>query len=204
VRLLARLAAARGRETPTLEWLIVGLGNPGPRYAGTRHNLGREAVEALAARHGAALDQAKFNARFGRGRIGAVPVALATPLTYMNESGRAVAPLARFFRVPPERLLVAFDDLDLPLGTLRLRAEGGAGGHNGMADVLRALGTTGVPRLRLGIGRPPAGWDPADYVLSRFAAGERAEADALAQAAADAAERVVAQGLEAAMNAVNR
>jgi PTH1 family peptidyl-tRNA hydrolase len=187
-----------------MDWLVVGLGNPGPRYAGTRHNLGRVAVERLAARHGTALDTVKHQSRFGTARLDDSRVCLVVPTTYMNESGRPVAALARFYRVPPERLLLVYDDLDLPLGTLRLRPEGGAGGHNGVSDVIRQLGTSAFPRLRLGIGRPPPGWDGADYVLATFRPAERPEADETAERAADAIERVLADGLDAAMNAVNQ
>lgn len=190
-------------EQAPLDWLVVGLGNPGPRYADTRHNLGRVAVEALARQLGTALAQTKFNARFGLAKIGPARVVLAYPLTFMNESGRAVAPLARFFKVPPARLLVVTDDLDLPLGRLRLRAEGGAGGHNGLSSVIQALGTTRFPRLRLGIGRPPAGWDPADYVLAGFGPEERIEAERAVERACAAVESVGRDGLDAAMSAHN-
>jgi len=186
-----------------MDWLVVGLGNPGPRYEGTRHNIGREVVLKLAERHGVTLGTVKFNARFALPRWGDRRVCLATPLTYMNESGRAVAPLARFYQVPPARILVVYDDLDLPLGRLRLRAEGGAGGHNGMASLIGSLGTPAFPRLRVGIGRPPAGWDPADHVLARFTAAEREEMDVTVVEATDAVERVVREGVAAAMNAVN-
>jgi PTH1 family peptidyl-tRNA hydrolase len=202
VRALGRLR--QRPPTSTAAWLVVGLGNPGPRYEATRHNLGRVAVERAAQRHGVALSTARFGARFGLGRVGDERIAFATPTTYMNESGRAVAALARFYQVPPGRVLVVYDDLDLPLGALRLRPEGGAGGHNGVADVIRALGGAAFPRLRLGIGRPPPGWDAADYVLARFAEHERAAADETALAAADAVDAVLGSGLEAAMNTVNR
>jgi PTH1 family peptidyl-tRNA hydrolase len=204
VSLWTRLGRRREPEPPGgLAWLVVGLGNPGPRYDGTRHNIGRDAVEILARRHGLRLGETRAKARFGTGRLAGERVALATPLTYMNLSGDAVAPLARFFKVPPDRLLVVIDDLDLPLGSLRIRPAGGSGGHNGLASVLARLGTAEVPRLRLGIGRPPSGWEAADYVLTRFSSAERAEADALAERGADAIESVVADGLAAAMNRWN-
>jgi PTH1 family peptidyl-tRNA hydrolase len=196
----------RSRAEPDgagLAWLIVGLGNPGPRYAGTRHNIGRDAVEGLGRRHGVALSTSRFNARYGLGRIGEARVGLAEPLTFMNLSGQAVAPLARFFKVAPAAILLLCDDMDLPLGTLRLRPGGGSGGHNGVASVCASLGTRDIPRLRLGVGRPPPGWDAADYVLARFGAAERDTAIVMAERAADAAEAVVHDGLEAAMNQFN-
>jgi PTH1 family peptidyl-tRNA hydrolase len=191
-------------QTSSVAWLVVGLGNPGPRYAGTRHNIGRDAVDALASRHGIRLGSTKFNARFGHGDVAGAPLCLAEPLTYMNLSGQAVAPLARFFKVPAERVLLVFDDMDLPLGALRLRPDGGSGGHNGVASVIASLGTPTEPRVRLGIGRPAAGWDAADYVLARFDATERAAAEELVGRAADAVEAIIADGLDAAMNQFNR
>lgn len=186
-----------------MEWLIVGLGNPGERYAHTRHNIGRDAVEALADRLGVRIDAVRGAARHASASIGGHRVGLVVPTTYMNESGRGVGPIARFFQVPPERVLVVYDEMDLPLGRVRLRAEGGNGGHNGMRSVSSALGGQAFPRLRLGIGRPPEGWDPADYVLSRFTANERDEAAWLVDRAVAVIEDVVKGGLEAAMNRHN-
>jgi len=193
-----------GADRGALVWLVVGLGNPGPRYAGSRHNIGREVVEALASRHHLRLDRTKFNARYGCGPVAGRRVGLAAPLTYMNVSGQAVAPLARFFKVPPEQLLLVYDDLDLPLGSLRLRRGGGSGGHNGVASVAGSLGTAEIPRLRVGIGRPPPGWDAADYVLAGFTPDELATVAATLPPAVDAIEAVLRDGLDAAMNAVNR
>jgi PTH1 family peptidyl-tRNA hydrolase len=192
-----------GAEAPSLAWLVVGLGNPGARYAGSRHNIGRDAVTALAARHGIGLGSSRHQARYGLGQLGGAKVGLAEPLTYMNLSGQAVAPLARFFKVPPERVLLVYDELDLPLGSLRLRPGGGSGGHNGVASVIGLLGTREVPRLRLGIGRPPPGWEGADFVLARFTDDEAPVAAELVQRAGDVVEDLVARGLEAAMNRWN-
>jgi PTH1 family peptidyl-tRNA hydrolase len=206
MKLSAWLAERRSSGTGTsqaMDWLVVGLGNPGPRYADTRHNAGRMVVAELARRHAVELGSVKFNARFGSVRIGDVRVMLAMPLCYMNESGQAVAPLARFYQIPPERILAVYDDLDLPLGRLRLRADGGAGGHNGVSSLIRSLGTPTFPRLRLGIDRPPAGWDGADYVLGRFTKDERELIDSRLPDAADAIERTVREGVLAAMNVVN-
>jgi len=187
-----------------VDWLVVGLGNPGPRYADTRHNAGRMVTAHLARRHGVELDSVKFNVRFGKLRLEGATALLATPLTYMNESGQAVAPLARFYQVPVERILAVYDDLDLPPGRLRLRSEGGAGGHNGVASLIRSLGGQGFPRLRVGIGRPPAGWEGVDYVLGRFTDAERALIEGCLPEAADAIERTLREGITAAMNAYNR
>lgn len=186
-----------------MDWLIVGLGNPGGRYAGTRHNIGRDAVEALSQRSGVAIDQLKHQARFGVGRLDAARVCLVLPMTYMNLSGQAVAPIARFYQVPPERVLAVYDDIDLPLGRLRLRAEGGHGGHNGMRSLIELLGTDRFPRLRLGVGRPPAGWDTADHVLARFAPEEAPAAAALIDDAVATLRDVVGRGVLAAMNQAN-
>ena len=187
-----------------MDWLIVGLGNPGPRYADTRHNIGKHVVAQLAERSGIALDQAKFDARFGSGRIAGQRVCLATTLKYMNESGLAIAPLAGFYKVSPARVLAVYDEMDLPLGQLRLRAGGGAGGHNGVRSLIRQLGTEDFPRLRISVGRPPLGWAGADFVLSRFEAAEQAVVEALVVAALEVLQDLLREGLEPAMNQHNR
>ncbi len=186
-----------------IDRLIVGLGNPSPRFEGTRHNLGREAVELLADRWAVALDGIRSNARYTVVSRRDQRICLAVPIIYMNESGRAVAPLLRFFKLPLDRLIVAVDDLDLPLGSLRLRKTGGTGGHKGLASISRALGTESYARLRIGIGRPPPDWDPTDYVLAAFDADDRALADAAVQRAADALEAAIDRGLDYVMNAYN-
>jgi PTH1 family peptidyl-tRNA hydrolase len=191
------------RRFPPIAWLAIGLGNPGSEYAGTRHSVGHEVVRALASRWECALDQVQHRTRFGYHRIGSDRVCLAVSLTYMNDSGQAVGPLCRAFGLPPDQLLVIADDLDLPLGTLRLRCSGGSGGHRGLASVIRALGTDSFARLRVGIGRPPPGRDPAEYVLAPFGRSERLEADQVVQLAASAVETTLRDGLDAAMNAYN-
>lgn len=184
--------------------LIVGLGNPGRRYAGTRHNVGADVVRRLARSAGIAIDEDAGFARVGRGRLGGARVLLAIPQTYVNVSGVAVHDLARRHRVPPQEILVAVDDLDLPLGRIRLRAQGSAGGHNGLQSIIEALGTTGFPRLRVGVGRPPEGVDPAEHVLTRFTADERTVLDAVLDRAAAALEVAVREGIEPAMSRFNR
>jgi PTH1 family peptidyl-tRNA hydrolase len=186
-----------------IDWIVVGLGNPGPRYEGTRHSIGRVVVRLVAERTDARFDNSRFNALFGLGQIGESRLCVALPLRYMNESGAAVGPLARFYKVAPSRVLVIYDDLDLPLGKVRIRAGGGSGGNRGALSVARALGTDGFPRVRVGIGRPPEGWDAADYVLAPFPAADRPIIDAAADTAASAAVLVVTHGVEAAMNMTN-
>lgn len=146
--------------------LIVGLGNPGKKYARNRHNIGFQCVDHLAKLHGFTFRK-RFNAELGEGQIAGQKVILAKPLTFMNQSGRAVAAISRWYRIPPQRILVICDDLDLPLAKMRLRPNGSSGGHNGLKSVIAELGTQDFPRLRIGIGRPAQG-DPIDYVLNDF------------------------------------
>jgi PTH1 family peptidyl-tRNA hydrolase len=185
--------------------LIVGLGNPGPRYARTRHNAGFRVLDAVAARVRAGPPESRFAGRFVECSLAGEPVGLLAPETWMNRSGEAVAQALAALPVadPAADLLVVVDDADLPLGRLRLRARGSSGGHNGLADVLERLATDAVPRLRFGIGRPEAPRDTVDWVLEPFAAAEEA---LLAQAlprAADAVACFVAEGIAPAMNRFN-
>jgi PTH1 family peptidyl-tRNA hydrolase len=181
---------------------IVGLGNPGRRYRGTRHNVGGDVVDRVAAKLGVRLADDGF-ARTARAHFGRAAVLLAVPETYMNVSGHAVADLSRRRRVRPENVLIIYDDLDLPLGRLRLKPGNGAGGHNGVRSIIEELGTKDFPRLRVGIGRPPAGVAPETFVLERFTPEERTVIDEAVERAANAALAVVSDGLEAAMNRVN-
>ncbi len=182
--------------------LIVGLGNPGRRYRGTRHNLGHEVVQILAARLGVRLDEDGWS-RIARARVDGTTIVLAIPDTYMNVSGQAVKDLLRRRRRRPGDLLVVHDDLDLPLGHIRLRPGNGAGGHNGIRSIIAELGTGMFPRLRIGVGRPPAGADPAEFVLERPAPDERPVLDGMVARAADAVLTTAAEGLPAAMNRYN-
>lgn len=183
--------------------LIVGLGNPGRRYRGTRHNVGWDVIARLAGRAGIRVNEDEGFAEVGRGTIGTSRVLLARPYTYMNVSGEAVRDLRRRHRLRPEDILIIVDDIDLPLSRLRLRAGGSAGGHNGLKSIIDALGTTEFPRLRVGIGRPPRGVDPADFVLTRFTTEEQPMAHEALERAADAVETAVTEGLPAAMNRFN-
>jgi PTH1 family peptidyl-tRNA hydrolase len=183
--------------------LIVGLGNPGREYASNRHNIGFLTADRWAATHMISFNKVQHHAIIAPGRVDHRRVIAAKPQTYMNESGRAVGALLRFYKVPVERLLVIFDDLDLPLGTIRLRAEGGAGGHNGMRSIIQHLGGNQFARLRIGIGRPPGRMDPAAFVLQDFSHAETAELDGLLDRAVHAIDVFTKEGITTAMNQFN-
>lgn len=183
--------------------LIVGLGNPGLAYRHNRHNVGFMVADALANKLEIPLKRVKFKAQIGNGKLEDIPIIIAKPLTFMNKSGEAVAPLVRYFKVPLERLLVIHDDMDLPLGTLRMRPSGGSAGHNGMLSIFDKLGTNAIPRLRVGIGRPPGRMDPADYVLQDFPKSEEELLSMVIAQACEAALAFITNGLEKAMNTYN-
>jgi PTH1 family peptidyl-tRNA hydrolase len=184
--------------------LVVGLGNPGPQYAKTRHNVGFMVADLLAARIGAAFKvHKKSGAEIATGRLGHKPVVLAKPRTYMNESGRQVGPLAKFYSVSPADVIVIHDELDIDFGQIRLKLGGGEGGHNGLRSVANALGSKDFQRVRIGIGRPPGRKDPAAYVLESFSVAERPEVPTLCEMAADACELLIESGLESAQNQVH-
>ncbi len=193
----------RPRSVGPVEWLVVGLGNPNRKYAGNRHNAGFHVVDRLAAVAELHFDERRSRAHLARGRIEGIPVALVKPQTYMNLSGEAVSAVARFFKVPSERVLVIFDDLDLPLGVLRLRLGGGSGGHHGMANIIVHLNTRDFPRLRIGIGRPPGKMPPEAYVLQDFTSDEKPIVDQVYQRAIEAIHVVLRDGFETAMNQFN-
>jgi PTH1 family peptidyl-tRNA hydrolase len=184
--------------------LIVGLGNPGREYARHRHNIGFQCVERYASERGLRFGRVESGALVAAGLVAGRRVILAKPQRFMNLSGRPVAALARFHQIALSDLLVLYDELDLPFGVLRLKPEGGAGGHNGMRSLIQHLGTQDFPRLRIGIGRPPGRMDPADFVLQRFSREEEAQLDELGARAADAIDRWLETGIEAAMNVINR
>lgn len=196
-------ASGRGREGGGGPLLIVGLGNPGTQYDGTRHNVGFEALDRFAADHQAAIDRSRNKALVGEARVRGRRLVLCKPQTYMNLSGEAVGALARFYQVPPADVLVVYDELALPLGRLRLLGKGSDGGHNGMKSLIAHLGTSQFPRLRLGIGPKPPQWDQADFVLSRFAKDEQSLAREMIERAVAAIGAFVEDGLERAMNRVN-
>ncbi len=181
-------------------WLVAGLGNPGPRYAGNRHNAGFMVAELLAARIGSGFRRDRSRVQAASGRLAGVPVILAKPTSFMNLSGEPLVAMARFYKIPPSRLVVVHDDLDLPFCTIRLKLGGGDGGHNGLRSLTRSLATKDYYRVRVGVGRPPGRQDPADYVLRDFSAAERKELPLALERAADAVEALLRLGLAAAQN----
>ena len=188
---------------PDGRWLVVGLGNPGPAYAGNRHNVGFMVLDLLAERAGGRFSAHKGRADVVEGRLDGQPAVLCKPKTYMNVSGGPVASLRDWFKVPVERIVVVHDELDIGFGVLRLKRGGGDNGHNGLRSITSAIGTKEYLRVRVGIGRPPGRQDPADFVLKDFSATERKELDLLVAEAADATEELLALGLEAAQNVVH-
>lgn len=186
--------------------IVVGLGNPGPEYAQTRHNLGFMVVDELAARAGGAAFRNKFQGELAESRVGGGPATLLKPQTYMNNSGRSVQAALAFYKLPPSELLVVHDELDLEFGDVRLKQGGGNAGHNGLKSITQSLGTPDYARLRVGIGKPSPGFggSGADFVLEGFRAAEKAELGRLVERAADAVELVAKVGLAAAMNTTNR
>ena len=187
-------------------YVVVGLGNPGPKYAATRHNLGYRVVSLLAERMAGRFKVLKMpSARVEvvEGRLAGRPVVLVRPLSYMNDSGGPVAGVARYYRVPPEQVVIVHDELDLPFGSMRLKRGGGDAGHNGLRSITSALGSPEYNRVRVGIGRPPGHRSGADYVLHEFARAERAELPYEIDRAADAVEALLSDGLESAQNEYN-
>jgi len=209
---------SRGTTGPTVRgeaphpgpYLVVGLGNPGPQYAGNRHNVGQMVLDELAGRARQAWRSHKARAAVAEVRIGVLPggapgprAVLAKPSSYMNTSGGPVAGLAQFFSVATPQVILVHDELDLPFGTVRLKRGGGEGGHNGLRDTTKALGSKDYVRVRVGLGRPPGRMDPADFVLRDFSGTERKELPLLLVEAADAVELVVLEGLVAAQQRVH-
>ncbi|MDA3147825.1 aminoacyl-tRNA hydrolase [Leucobacter sp. UCMA 4100] len=178
-------------------WLVVGLGNPGAKYESTRHNVGQMALDVLAGRIGGSYSAHKAGARVLEGRVmpGGPKYILAKPNSFMNLSGGPVSSLAKFYGIASERIIVLHDELDIEAHTLKLKSGGGHGGHNGLRDIAKALGTPDFIRVRIGVGRPPGRQDPADFVLSPFASGERDDLGVTLELAADAVERIVDAGL---------
>ena len=185
-------------------YLIAGLGNAGPAFRHNRHNVGFMLIDLLAADLRIRLSRVQQRSIVGDGRLGPAKLILAKPQTWMNRSGESVGQLVRYFRLPLTNLVVVYDDLDIPLGTLRLRPEGGTGGHKGMESIVQHLGSQAFPRLRIGIGRPPGSMDPADYVLQDFRPNEQEVTDIVLGQAADCLRRLIEDGIELAMNDCNR
>mgnify|MGYP000045610411 CR=1 FL=1 len=184
-------------------YLIVGLGNPGKQYENTRHNVGWRVIDRLAAKHGITLSKTEHKSLTGTGTINGKKVILAKPLTYMNLSGDAVQPLSHFYKIPSTQLLVIADDLDLPLGTLRIRKMGSSGGQNGLKHILQKMSNQVINRVRFGIGRPPGKMHAADYVLAPFRGDDDILAMEVADRAVAAVETWLTDGIDTAMNRYN-
>ena len=193
----------RGSESPAGLRLVVGLGNPGSEYAGTRHNAGARVIAVLLERAGASLKRHKSGCLVAETRIGGERVALATPIAYMNESGGPVGRLVRWYKVAPADVIVVHDEIDIPFGEVRIKAGGGTAGHNGLGSLVSHLGTKDFLRVRVGVGRPRGRKAAADHVLDSFSGAERKELPELLERAADAVELIVESGTERAMNEVN-
>ncbi len=203
--MLRRRGADRPRSGTPADLLVVGLGNPGSTYEGTRHNIGVDVVEALAARHGGKLKKGRELALVDEVRIDGKRVALALPQTFMNESGRSVATLVRRYGIDDlAKLVVVHDELDLPVGGRKVKVGGGLAGHNGLKSIRDHLHSSDFGRIRIGVGKPPGSQQGADYVLRKPAKAERTELDVVVEECADAVEAILAEGYETAMNTYNR
>lgn len=186
-------------------YLIVGLGNPGRQYEATRHNMGFDTIDYLVEEHRVPQGGVKFNAMYGKAVIGGDKAILMKPLSFMNLSGGPVREMANYFKIDPEtELIVIYDDIDLEPGQLRIRKQGSAGGHNGIKDIIRQLGTEKFLRVKVGVGAKPKGWDLAGHVLGRFSADDRKLVDEAIEKAAKAVELIIAEGADAAMNVYNK
>ena len=186
-------------------YLIVGLGNPGRQYDGTRHNMGFDTLDYLIEKHQIPQGGVKFNAMYGKGIIGGEKVILMKPLSFMNLSGGPVREMVNYFKIDPEtEMIVIYDDIDLEPGQIRIRKQGSAGGHNGIKDIIRQLGTQKFLRVKVGVGAKPKGWDLADHVLGRFSDSDRRLVDEAIGKAGDAVELMLSRGVDAAMNEYNR
>lgn len=185
-------------------YIIVGLGNPTAQYAGTKHNIGFDVITHLADTYNISLDIKKHKALCGKGMIEGQKVILAQPQTYMNLSGESVRELMDFYKVADDELIIIYDDISLDLGQLRIRKKGSAGGHNGIKSIIQHLGTQEFPRIKVGVGAKPQGWDLADYVLSRFAREEEETVRESLKQASAACKCILLDGMDAAMNQYNR
>ena len=186
-------------------FLIAGLGNPDKKYEKTRHNIGFDTIDALAGKYNISITEKKHKALCGSGVIEGVKVILAKPQTYMNLSGESIAEIVNFYKLDPEsEMLIIFDDISLAPGNIRVRKKGSAGGHNGIKSIISSVGTSNFMRIKVGVGEKPQGWDLADHVLGRFSSGDRKLVDEAIEFAADAVEKIITDGPDAAMNEYNR
>lgn len=186
-----------------IEYIIAGLGNPGEKYENTRHNAGFIALDTIADKNNISVDRLKFKSLCGIGTVGGKRVLLMKPSTFMNLSGQAVTEAMNFYKIPPERVIVIFDDISLETGRLRIRRKGSDGGHNGIKNIIYLSGSDMFPRIKLGVGKKPNGWDLADWVLSRFKDDELKELKTAAENAAEAVEYMVQEQTDKAMNLFN-
>jgi PTH1 family peptidyl-tRNA hydrolase len=184
--------------------LVVGLGNPGKRYALTRHNAGFMAVDTLSSRTGADCSRSQFGALVDRTDVSSNPVVLAKPQSFMNRSGQPVASLKGYYKVDAEQVVVVHDELDLPFGTVKVKLGGGHGGHNGLRDIMKHFSGKDFVRVRVGVSRPPPGWDVANYVLAPWSGDEQDQLEDVMRRAADAVEVIVSDGAKSAMNQINQ
>lgn len=184
-------------------WLIAGLGNPGPKYDLTRHNAGFMVVDALAERFGCDMRRVKFKGLYGKCKIAGEDAVLLKPSTFLNLSGQSVTEAMNFFHIPPERVLLVFDDISLDVGRMRIRLKGSDGGHNGVKNIIYLSGSDRFPRVKIGVGHKPEGWDLANWVLSRFSGDEQKLLDAVAKNAGDAVELILSGQPDKAMNRFN-
>lgn len=192
------------RSRGGVSWIVVFLGNPGPKYRDTRHNAGFMAADAMEKKLGVSINKLRFKALTAQATLGGEKVLLLKPQTYMNLSGESVSPAATFYKVPPEHIIVVSDEVSLPIGKLRIRKSGSAGGHNGLKNIIAMLGTDAFPRIRMGVGAPPhADYDMADWVLSSFKNQDADDMRSLAVRVCDAVECYIAEGPDRAMNKFN-
>ncbi len=192
------------RSRGGVSWIVVFLGNPGPKYRDTRHNAGFMAADAMEKKLGVSINKLRFKALTAQATLGGEKVLLLKPQTYMNLSGESVSPAAAFYKVPPEHIIVVSDEVSLPIGKLRIRKSGSAGGHNGLKNIITMLGTDAFPRIRMGVGAPPhADYDMADWVLSSFKNQDADDMRSLAVRVCDAVECYIAEGPDRAMNKFN-
>ncbi len=184
-------------------YIIIGLGNPGKKYEHTRHNAGFDAIDKLAEKHNIKMDKLKHKALLGEGRIGSEKVILIKPQTYMNLSGESVISVCNFYKPDMDKIIVMYDDIDLDIGKLRIRKKGSAGSHNGMKSIIKCLASQDFPRIRIGVSKPPEGWDLADFVLSKFSKKEEEALEESFERAALTVEEIIKSDIESAMNKYN-
>ncbi len=201
---LKGLFGGKRQEIEENMFIIVGLGNPEKKYFSTRHNVGFDVIDALSDKYNIGLTETKFKAAYGKGRIGSERVILVKPLTYMNLSGEAVAPICNYFKADPkERLIVISDDVELDVGNMRIRPKGSAGGHNGLKNIIALLGTDEFTRVRVGVGKKPKQWDMVDWVLGHFEGEDAVTIKESVERATEAVAEIIENGTDSAMNRFN-